>query len=65
MCFGVWFEWFSVVCGCFVGVSTDPEDKLYACLREPMGGWGGGVVGGNQTGQNYDGLLVKVLNARR
>ena len=46
MCFGVWFEWFSVVCGCFVGVSTDPEDKLYACLREPMGGGGGGGAGG-------------------
>ena len=31
---------FSVVCGCFVGVSTDTlqkGDKLYACLREASG----------------------------
>ena len=48
---------FGVVCGCFEGVSTDPERVNHMPFR-----WS---QEGNQMGQNYDGLLIKVLNVRR
>ena len=42
-----------VVVGCFI---EPRKDKWYAYLPN---------LAGNQMGQNYDGLLVEVLNVRR
>ena len=58
MCLGVCLGGFSVVWGVFVGwgFNGPRKDKSYAYLPN---------LAGNQMRQNYDGLLVKVLNVRR
>ena len=53
MCFVIWFEWFWCSFWGVLGCNNDPrQDNSYAYLPK---------LAGNQIGQNYDGLLVKVI----